>query len=293
MKPELLETLIVLSRVGTMEAVAKEMGCTSPAIVKRIQALEEEVGQKVVERRGRRGSITPAGWRLIERGYQILALMEETTQELRTMREDPHGTVMIAGRESSALDELASIMGRARARYPGIGFSVKAMERDQIAQGLSSGAISFAVLDASWDSSQWETLPLPTEDKWGLLVPAGSDLAELSVVYRANIVKRAVIMPAEPSRELGYWLGKHSQLTIRGTYSNHREAQMMVKAGVGEALVLENASTSGVEGLVFVPLDWLVALRCVLAWDKSVLRGRAMQAFLEEVRAWYGGGRLA
>ncbi|WP_407706701.1 LysR family transcriptional regulator [Actinotignum sanguinis] len=298
MRLELLETLGLYSRLGTMDAVARECGCTTAAVVKRIQLLEEEVGYRLTRRVGRGSELTEAGWHLVERSFQILALVDKTVSEIRDAVDDPCGRVVIVGRESSALDRLAMVMGQVRQRFAGVSFQVVACGREQAARMLGEGRASFAVLDASWDCASWETLVMPGEDRWGLLTRSDSDLAGRESVCRADIARRGLLLPGEGSRELGYWLGKESQLDVVGWYGTGRQAGGLVRAGVGEAIVLENtvAENAGViraansgGGLVFVPLDWLVGLRCVLAWSRQARLGRAGEVFVETARAVFAG----
>lgn len=304
MRLELLETLILYSRLGTMDAVARKCGCTTAAVVKRIQLLEEEVGQQLTRRVGRGRELTEAGCYLVERSHQILGLVDSTVAELQNLEDNPQGTIVIAGRESSALDSLAPVMGQVRARYPGISFQVTLCEREAATRMIGEGTASFAVLDDSWDCTAWETLSLPGEDRWGLLVRTDSDVVGRGTVRRADITQRSLIMPKERSRELGYWLDKENQLDVVGRYGSGRVACRMVEAGVGEAIVLENtvaenvgmigASNSGGGcGLVFVPLDWLVGLRCVLAWSRQACLGRAGEVFVETARAAFAGEAAA
>ncbi len=289
-----------------MDAVARQCGCTTAAVVKRIQLLEEEVGYRLTQRAGRGSELTEAGWHLVERSTQILGLVDKTVSEIRGVVDDPRGRIVIVGRESSALESLATVMGRVRQEYPGISFEVVACGREQAARMLVEGGASFAVLDASWECESWETLALPGEDRWGLLTRKESDVAGRESVRRADITKRALLLPSEGSRELGYWLDKENQLDVVGRYGSGRVACRLVEAGVGEAIVLENAvagntvrvenvvgsggsvpaGATGVSGagLVFVPLDWLVGLRCVLAWSKQARLGRAGEVFVETAR---------
>ncbi|MFG6285587.1 LysR family transcriptional regulator [Actinotignum schaalii] len=310
MRLELLETLILYSRLGTMDAVARECGCTTAAVVKRIQLLEEEVGQTLTRRVGRGRELTEAGCYLVERSHQILNLVDATVSELQNLEDNPQGTIVIAGRESSALDSLAPVMSQVRARYPGISFQVTLCGREAATRMIGEGTASFAVLDDSWDCTAWETLALSGEDRWGLLVRSDSDVVGRESIRRADITQRSLIMPKERSRELGYWLDKEKQLTVVGRYGTSRGARVMVEAGVGEAIVLENMALGGSvglggdagaglgvaadgAGLVFIPLDWLVGLTCVLAWDKQTRLSRVGEIFLEAVRAAVAGGSMA
>lgn len=70
---ESLETLIVLSRQGTMMATATELKISQSAVSKRIAALEHHYGKQLVERDGRRVALTSSGTRLVERTAPLVA----------------------------------------------------------------------------------------------------------------------------------------------------------------------------------------------------------------------------
>lgn len=67
-----LESLIALSQAGTMAAAANRLRLTPSAISKRIALLEEMVGYKLAEPRGRKVELTPAALRLVERVGPLL-----------------------------------------------------------------------------------------------------------------------------------------------------------------------------------------------------------------------------
>ena len=61
-----LETFLAVVREGTFSAAAKGLGRTQPAISQVISRLEDEVGQRLFERPGRRGGLTDAGKTLVD-----------------------------------------------------------------------------------------------------------------------------------------------------------------------------------------------------------------------------------
>lgn len=70
---EELDALIALERHGTVGEAAARLRLTQSAVSKRIQALQKRVGQRLVERQGRRVRITPEGVMLLERARPLLA----------------------------------------------------------------------------------------------------------------------------------------------------------------------------------------------------------------------------
>src|SRR3954466_9736257 len=63
---------------------AERMGVTQPAISQQIRALEERVGQKLIDRSGRRVEPTEGGDRLYRGAQRLLAAEQQLLDELET-----------------------------------------------------------------------------------------------------------------------------------------------------------------------------------------------------------------
>lgn len=68
-----LETLALLSELGTMGRVATRLRVTQSAVSKRIAVLEHELGARLLERAGRNVRLTPKALELISRAQPLLA----------------------------------------------------------------------------------------------------------------------------------------------------------------------------------------------------------------------------
>ena len=64
---ENLETLVTLSKTGTMMEASTAMRISQSAVSKRIAALERYYDRELIERHGRRVVLTHHGTRLVER----------------------------------------------------------------------------------------------------------------------------------------------------------------------------------------------------------------------------------
>ena len=68
-----LETLLWVVRLGGIGAAAQHLNLTQPAVTRRIQELERELGAKVLQRQGRNVALTPLGQSCLERAERILS----------------------------------------------------------------------------------------------------------------------------------------------------------------------------------------------------------------------------
>ncbi|MBM3872594.1 MAG: LysR family transcriptional regulator [Verrucomicrobia bacterium] len=74
-----------LARIGSFTLAAKELHLTQSAVSHAIKALEDELGLRLFERRGRRVALTPAGEHLLIRAQRILAEMQDARADLAAL----------------------------------------------------------------------------------------------------------------------------------------------------------------------------------------------------------------
>ena len=81
-----LRLLCDLSRLGTIAAVASAHTYTPSAVSQQLSALEREAGSSLLERTGRRVSLTAAGRLLVEHAETVLAALEQAESALAALR---------------------------------------------------------------------------------------------------------------------------------------------------------------------------------------------------------------
>ena len=82
MQTDRLQVLLQLSRLGSMRAVAEELGSTTSTVSQQVAALAREAGAALVEPDGRRVRLTPAGRRLADHAVTILAAVDAALLDL-------------------------------------------------------------------------------------------------------------------------------------------------------------------------------------------------------------------
>ncbi|MYE85547.1 MAG: LysR family transcriptional regulator, partial [Gammaproteobacteria bacterium] len=83
---ENLETLITLSRTGTMMEASTVLKITQSAVSKRIAALERYYGRPLIERHGRRVVLTHQGTRLVEKVAPLVSELRSVFLEDHVQR---------------------------------------------------------------------------------------------------------------------------------------------------------------------------------------------------------------
>lgn len=85
----------LLARQPSLAAAAQALGITPPAVSRRLAALEQRLGVRLLNRTTRRLSLTPEGERYLEDGEQILRDIERLERSLHDSRERPQGLLRI------------------------------------------------------------------------------------------------------------------------------------------------------------------------------------------------------
>jgi DNA-binding transcriptional LysR family regulator len=181
METRRLELLAELSRLGSMRAVAETLGTTTSTVSQQIAVLAREMGTALIEPRGRRVQLTPAGRRLAEHAVTILAAVEAAEVDLGPAAE-PNGTLRVAGFVTGIRRYLLPIATGLAASHPRVQLLIREHEPLEALELLAADQADLALTydynlaPAAADAAIHRT-PLWTA-RWGLGVPAGESVGE-------------------------------------------------------------------------------------------------------------------
>lgn len=131
-----LESLIALSQAGTMAMAATRLRITPSAVSKRIALLEEQVGYKLAEPKGRKVELTPAALRLVER---VGPLVTELKSVLGDESGAEAGEVTLGVTESVLSSWGPALLARVAKEMPNITMSIHAHRSPVIVDRVRSG----------------------------------------------------------------------------------------------------------------------------------------------------------
>ena len=184
METRRLQILLELSRLGSMRAVADEMGVTTSTVSQQIAALAKETGAALIEPDGRRIRLTPAGRRLAEHSVTVLAAVEAARLDLDPAAE-PAGTLRVSGFATAIRRSLLPVVAHLREHHPRVRVAI--LEHEPFEQfALLDGddidlALTYdynlapAAFGAGVTARQLWTAP------WSLGVPAGAEVPGRSI----------------------------------------------------------------------------------------------------------------
>src|SRR4051794_40701902 len=140
-----LKLLLELSRLGSMRAVADELGYTTSSVSQQLAVLAQEAGAALIEPDGRRVRLTPTGRRLADHAVTILAAVEAARLDLDAAAE-PRGTVRVAGFATAMRRSLLPLVDRLRSEHPDVLLRIREHEPDESFALLADDDIDLALV---------------------------------------------------------------------------------------------------------------------------------------------------
>lgn len=142
-----LHHLLALVDTHSFSKAAQRVHVTQPALSRSIQALEEELGEKLVDRIGRRNELTPFGIATVERARRIVFEATELIQSATLLKQGGAGAIRIGlGSGPGALLTVPLMLHMAR-HHPRAKLSISRGAIDLQLQSLRARSLDALVVD--------------------------------------------------------------------------------------------------------------------------------------------------
>jgi DNA-binding transcriptional LysR family regulator len=146
---ENLETLIALSKAGTMMEASTALRISQSAVSKRIAALERYYDRDLIERHGRRVVLTHHGTRLVERVTPLLSELRSVFLEDNALRK---GKIILGVSEAILASWGSTLFSQVRDHMPGVEFEFHAQRSPVVLDRLRSGEYMVGICTGSPDA---------------------------------------------------------------------------------------------------------------------------------------------
>lgn len=290
METRLLQYFLAVAREQNITNAAKVLHITQPTLSRQMTMLEEELGTKLFLRDSRPLMLTNEGLLLRRRAEEILALVEKTEEELSGREEQIEGTISIGCGELAAVRLLADGIADFAQRYPRVVFDVYTAAADQVKRRIDDGLTDIGLLLEPVDMERYEYIRMPVKERWAAVMPSGVPLAKREHVTAKELAEIPVIMPSRQKvhDEVASWFGSYyEKLHLAGVSNLSTNAALMVRAGLGYALIVEGALPFLNQSEVcMVPLYPELTATSVLAWKRGQPFPLAAERFVEHIRCF-------
>ncbi len=297
MNIRVLRYFIEIVREGNISSAAHRLHISQPALSRQIMELETTLGVTLFERGHRQIKLTQEGYYLYERAQEITALVDKTTYHLQSTSV-VSGTLDIGAGESSALMPLMDVLAQILRYYPEVRVNLTSGDSTAIRQQVGQGSLEFGVVMGHENLLNYNSLTLPAQNRWGILMRRTEPLAAKPVITPGDLLGLSLLTSVQSRVQDTFrdWAGDLiNQYNFVGNYNLLYNAELLVKAGAGMALAYDGIANLYDQDLVFRPLAPALTDANILIWNKDHQLPNVAQLFLrllrERIAANGEGGR--
>lgn len=117
-QPADLPFFSTLASAGSLSAAARELGVTTPAVSKRLAAMESRLGLALVNRTTRRMSLTPEGEIFLHNARRVLTEIDAMAERLGVSKATPQGRLRVNATLGFGRTQVAPLISRFVRRHP-------------------------------------------------------------------------------------------------------------------------------------------------------------------------------
>ena len=283
-----LEYFMAIAREESITGAANALNLSQPALTRSLKLLEVELGKQLVIRGKRRATLTEDGMLLRRRAADLLQLADRTKEEIMWSDGDISGDIYVCAGETRGLHYITKAAKRLMDRHPDIRFHISSGDTDDVVEELEKGLIDFGLMFDPIDATQYEYIPIPYVDNWGVIMRKDAPLAGKASIRLEDLIGKPLIVPrnADVEHMSGQLFGVEAEkLRVVGTYSLIFNAGLMATDGIGYVLGLDQILTlTGETTLTFRPLEPAMTAHMNVVWRRYRTPSRAAAALLKELQ---------
>lgn len=227
---------IAVVETGNFGEAGEACHISQSAISQQIQALENELDVRLIERRGRKFEITPAGRYFYQHAKQQVADMDSVIREVRRIARDEHRQLRIGVLNGFSAPIMQNAISAFAGEHPNVSLSLVTGTHEEIFQQIVAGQLDMVINDQRRAlSDQFVNDFLFEQQVYAMLhqnvVTSASNGIELADLK--NLLCIVVAGPAYRDAEVAYWrnqVGLQNDLLF---VENMDAALMNVAAGIG------------------------------------------------------------
>jgi DNA-binding transcriptional LysR family regulator len=189
-----LASFLEVAKLQSFSLAAEKIFRTQPAISAQVRQLEQECGEKLFDRSGKKVLLTPAGEVLRRYATQIIDLQKEALQAVAELNKTPRGKLYIGANEATCLYVLPKTFARFKQLYPLVQISIYRNFSHKILQKVHEGAVDLGIVTLPQTAGNMEVIPV-FRDEVQAVVPKDHPLAKKRSVTVEEIAQFPLILP--------------------------------------------------------------------------------------------------
>lgn len=280
-----LHHFVCLARAGSFVKAAEQLFITQPALSRSIKALEEELGQLLFDRIGRRIELTRFGQEVMQRGQLLLEDAHELKQSARQLEQGATGRIRLGLSSGPGLLLTVPLLVHSATHFPRFHVDVVRAHTETLVRQLRDRQVDALIVDVrslrpAPDLQVEELIEMPA----AFLCRPGHPLARRRRLgWEALLAYPMASTPLsdEVARMLVEQYGQQAHPSSLVQLSSDELSHLKTVVASSNAILLAIRSA----GPELVALDVVPALRSTARFGLVTVARRVQPPFLREVRA--------
>ena len=226
-----LEIIRAIADTGSFTAAGEKLHVSQSAISRQILLLEEELGEPVFHRIGRRIRITPAGESLLQLSHRVFRDLQETVSTISDKRESLSGTMRLVGGMTVCLYYFPALLAEVRRVHPQREMKVTVGSAERSLAMLRSGAGDLGMITLPVEATDLVSVPVLEEEL-------------LLVTYPAHpLAKKKSIAPGDLDKQ-------HFVLFETGSITRRLVEAFFTREGIEPEIIMETENVEIIKAMV-------------------------------------------
>jgi DNA-binding transcriptional LysR family regulator len=188
-----LEIIRAIADTGSFTAAGEKLRVSQSAISRQILLLEEELGEAVFHRIGRRIRITPAGESLLQLSHRVFQDVQDTVSAISDTQESLRGTMRLVGGMTVCLYVFPSLLAEMRRTHPSLDLKITVGSADRSIAMLRSGSGDLGLVTLPVEAADLVSVPVLQEELLLTTYPA-HPLAKKRQIVPADLDKQPFVL---------------------------------------------------------------------------------------------------
>jgi DNA-binding transcriptional LysR family regulator len=188
-----LEIIRAIADTGSFTAAGEKLHVSQSAISRQIILLEEELGEPVFHRIGRRIRITQAGESLLQLSHRVFQDLQETVSGIGDRRESLRGTMRLVGGMTVCLYVFPALLAEVRRTHPHLDLKITVGSAERSIAMLRAGAGDLGMITLPVEAADLVSVPVLEEELLLITYPT-HPLAKKKSILAADLDKQAFVL---------------------------------------------------------------------------------------------------
>jgi DNA-binding transcriptional LysR family regulator len=235
-----LKYFLSVVQLGSIGAAAEANFVTQPAVTLQIQKLEEEIGEKLLVRQGRRVTPTQAGRLLAEHAEGVILRLKAAENAVAGLKGLESGYLRMGNIDAASVYVLPGIYRSFHHKYPGVKIEIIVGDTAHLLDALRRGEIELASTVLPIDTGEFSVLPI-YRDEMILVAHPKHVLARKKRVTLEDVVETGLIAypPRSVTRRLIDRVFIERDLAVNATMeiASPEAIKRLTQAGLGASVL--------------------------------------------------------